>query len=124
MRPVVRREFKILSSVNNLVMIHNLLLQLKPRRTLEVGVCFGDSCLTVIASHRDLACPPQQQHVALNPFQKAVWDDTGLSAVEQGGLSGWLDFRPDFSCLELPARPAQQRSAAVRCRPPAAMAVA
>lgn len=36
------------------------------------------------------------------PFQKQVWDDTGLLAVEQAGLEGYLEFRPQYSSLELP----------------------
>src|SRR5262249_10552735 len=42
------------------------------------------------------------QHTALDPFQKEAWDDSGLLAVERAGLSDYLDFRPEFSCVALP----------------------
>jgi hypothetical protein len=40
--------------------------------------------------------------MALDPFQKGAWDDSGLVAVERAGLSDFLDFRPEFSSLLLP----------------------
>jgi hypothetical protein len=40
--------------------------------------------------------------MALDPFQESIWDLTGLRAMERAGLSGYLDFRPAFSALELP----------------------
>jgi cephalosporin hydroxylase len=92
-----------LSSVNNMIVLRNLCLELKPRRTLEIGLSFGGSCLVFTASHRDLGHAPQRQHVALDPFQATVWDDAGLLLAEQAGLSSYLDFRPQFSSLELPS---------------------
>jgi cephalosporin hydroxylase len=91
-----------LSSVNNLAVLRNLCLELKPRHTLEIGLCFGGSCLVFTASHRDLGRAPERQHVAVDPHQTTVWDDSGLLLVEKAGLSPFLDFRPQFSSLELP----------------------
>jgi len=91
-----------LSSVNNLITIRNLCLALKPRRTLEVGLCFGSSALVFTASHREAGHPPERQHIALDPFQASSWADCGLLTIDRAGLSGWLDFRPVFSSLELP----------------------
>ena len=76
-----------LSSVNNIITIRNLCVELKPERTLEVGFSFGGSGLAFTASHRDLGHAPQHQHLALDPFQTAVWDDAGTIAVERAGLS-------------------------------------
>jgi len=91
-----------LSSLNNLVTLRRLGMELKPKRTLEVGLSFGGSCLVFAATHRDLGGAACAQHMALDPFQTQVWDDTGLMAVEAAGLSGYVDFRPAFSSLELP----------------------
>jgi cephalosporin hydroxylase len=92
-----------LSSVNNLAMLRNLCLDLKPQRTLEIGLSFGGSCLTFTASHRDLGHDPARQHIALDPFQTSVWDDSGLILADEAGLSAFLDFRPQLSALELPS---------------------
>jgi predicted O-methyltransferase YrrM len=91
-----------LSSINTLVTLRNLFLDLKPKRSLEVGLCFGASTLLFTGSHREAGKPANRQHVALDPFQEAVWDCGGLMAVESAGLSGYLDYRAAFSSLELP----------------------
>ncbi|HEY6167685.1 MAG TPA: class I SAM-dependent methyltransferase [Verrucomicrobiae bacterium] len=91
-----------LSSLNNLIVLRALMQDLKPDCTLEVGLSFGGSCLVFTMSHRDLGHAPAAQHLALDPFQKQVWDDAGLLAVETSGLSGFLDFRSAFSAVELP----------------------
>lgn len=91
-----------LSSNNNLVTLRNLCLKHKPEGTLEIGMCFGGSALVFTASHRDLGRQAAGQHIALDPFQTSVWDDAGVWAIEKAGLQGYLDFRPAFSCIELP----------------------
>ena len=78
------------------------MLDLKPLRTLEIGLSFGASCLVLAASHRDVGHRPIGQHMALDPFQLGLWDNCGLNALEAAGLSGYVDFRPAFSSLELP----------------------
>jgi cephalosporin hydroxylase len=91
-----------LSSFNNLAVLRNLCLHLSPKRTLEIGLSFGGSALVFTSCHRDLGHSPARQHIAIDPFQKTVWDDCGLLMAEQAGLSAYLDFRSAFSCLELP----------------------
>jgi hypothetical protein len=91
-----------LSTSNNLHTLRRLMLALDPERTLEVGLSFGGSCLTLTATHRDLHHAPRRQHVALDPFQASVWDDCGIEAVERAALEEYLDFRPESSAIELP----------------------
>lgn len=91
-----------LSTSNNLHVLRQLMLQNKPKRTLEIGLSFGGSCLLFTATHREISGRPGRQHMALDPFQKVAWDDSGLLAVERAGLSDYLDFRPQFSSLLLP----------------------
>jgi cephalosporin hydroxylase len=90
-----------LSTRNNLMTLRALHLALKPMRTLEIGLCFGGSCLVFTASYRDIGAIPAKQHVAIDPFQRKVWDDSGLLSVERAGLADYLDFRPAFSSVEL-----------------------
>lgn len=91
-----------LSTSSNLLTLRSLMLDLKPKRTLEIGLSFGGSALVFGATHRDLGRASTGQHVALDPFQATVWDSSGLIAVERAGLSGYVDFRPAFSAFELP----------------------
>ena len=91
-----------MSTLNNLVILRRLMLVLKPKRTLEIGLSFGGSALVFGATHRDLGHASIGQHVALDPFQETVWASSGLAAMERAGLSGYLDFRSAFSAFELP----------------------
>jgi cephalosporin hydroxylase len=91
-----------LSTINNLHIIHQLMLETGPMQTLEVGLSFGGSALVFCASHKELGHPPEAQHTALDPFQATVWDSCGLLAVERAGLMGYMDFRQAYSALELP----------------------
>jgi predicted O-methyltransferase YrrM len=91
-----------LSTSNNLHMLRHLQLELKPRRTLEIGLCFGSSCLLFTATHREMGHQAGRQHLAVDPFQQEAWDDSGLLAIERAGLSDYLDFRPQFSSIILP----------------------
>jgi predicted O-methyltransferase YrrM len=91
-----------LSTLNNLICLRRMMLEIKPSRTLEVGLGLGGSCLVFTSSHRDLGRPPARQHVALDPLESSRWQDCGVMAVERAGVRGYLDFRPVFSSLELP----------------------
>jgi hypothetical protein len=91
-----------MSSRNNLITLRRLMLHLRPRRSLEIGLCFGASALALTASHKEYQALPAKQHVAIDPFQHTVWDDAGVLAIENAGLSEYFDFRGDFSHLELP----------------------
>lgn len=95
-------ELGSLSSLNNLNILRKLHLAFNPGKTLEIGLSFGGSCLVFTATHRELSGQAIRQHTALDPFQKEAWDDAGLLTVERAGLSDYLDFRPQFSCLALP----------------------
>jgi Methyltransferase domain len=91
-----------LSTSNNLHVLRQMMLHRKPRRTLEIGLCFGGSCLIFAATHRELTGQALKQHTAVDPFQQQVWDDAGLMAVEQAGLTGYVNFQPHFSSIILP----------------------
>lgn len=95
-------DINAVSTANNLHVLRRLHLHLKAKRTLEIGLCFGGSCLLFTSTHQEISGKPTHQHTALDPFQKEVWDDAGLQAVERAGLSGYLDFRPEFSSVALP----------------------
>ena len=74
------------STINNLITLRNLHLALRPKRTLEVGLCHGGSCLVYTASHRDLAklgAKPEKQHTTIDPFQQDYWNDVGLLVTKK-----------------------------------------
>ena len=105
---VLGRSGKVLdtasfSTLNNLLILRRLHLTTKASRTLEIGLAMGGSCLVFTQTHKELGASPEHQHVAIDPFQRSPWiDEAGLLAVERDNLSGYLDFREDYSCYVLP----------------------
>jgi Methyltransferase domain len=90
------------STVNNLVILHNLFAEIRPKRTLEIGLALGGSALLFTASHREAGHPPMAQHTAIDPCQTSFWNNGALIALDNAGLRGYLDFRPEFSSIALP----------------------
>lgn len=82
------------STPNNLAFIRAYMLRHEPRRTLEVGLCFGASALAFAASHTG-------RHVAIDPYQRTTWDSVGLQAIERAGLADRFELREGTSAVEL-----------------------
>ena len=91
-----------MSTLNNLEVLHNLCNQIKPNRSLEIGLAFGGSAMLFAAGYHKAGLPPAGQHTAIDPFQTDVWDEVGLIALENARLRQYLDFRPAFSSVVLP----------------------
>jgi predicted O-methyltransferase YrrM len=105
----VRREAEGLSTSNNLAIIRALMLELKPKRTVEIGLAAGGSALTFAASHRDLGSSPARQHVAIDPYQRA-WHRLGVTLIERAGLKEFTEIIEELSCLALPSLMREGRS--------------
>jgi predicted O-methyltransferase YrrM len=90
-----------LSTPNNLLQLRGLMMERRPERTLEVGLAFGGSALTIAASHRDLGHAANRQHVALDPFQSNSGDNSAVASLERAGLSGYVDVRLQHSSVGL-----------------------
>lgn len=98
----VFEPIEAVSTVNNLHVLRQLMLERRPARTLEVGLAFGGSALTTAASHRELGAAAARQHVAIDPYQYLV-DHASLVALERAGLSGYVDVREQLSSIALGA---------------------
>ena len=91
-----------MSTLNNVLTIRSLMLEIKPLATLEVGLAFGGSALTFAATHRELKGSTNGRHYAMDPYQTRLWDDCALVALEQAGLRDYVDFKSNFSWLAIP----------------------
>lgn len=91
-----------LSTVNNLLVIRALFLELKPERTLETGMAFGGSALTFAQTHKDLGRDPSAQHTAIDPAQTYHWDEAGRMALEAAGLDAYVEIVEEYSSQALP----------------------
>lgn len=99
------KEFKSISAAstqNNLVALRNLMVDFRPKATLEIGLAYGASCLTLAASHQEIEKVPSKQHVAIDPFQSTVWDNVARQLVDKAALSGYVDIRENYSHIVLP----------------------
>lgn len=90
------------STVNNLVILRNLCLTLKPSRSLEVGLASGGSCLAIASFYRETLPKPQCRHLAVDPFQTTHWEQAGMGAIQRAGLADYVEVRETFSCWQLP----------------------
>jgi predicted O-methyltransferase YrrM len=97
----VFQPLSALSTLGNLRMLRALMLELKPEKTLEVGMAFGGSALVMATSHRDLGHSPSQQHIAIDPFQTTFWDSIALAGLQDAGLSSFVEHieQPSAVCL-------------------------
>ena len=90
-----------LASRNSLLILRNLCISLKSKRTLEVGLAFGSSALTFAQCHADLGRAPSGQHVAMDPFQQDM-RDAGLAQLQRAGQSDYVAFFREPSHQVLP----------------------
>lgn len=90
-----------LSTVNNLAVLRALMMERRPTRTLEVGLAYGGSALTIASSHQDCGAAAGRQHVAVDPFQLSGWDNAAVAAMDRAGLTGYLDLRTQLSSIAL-----------------------
>jgi len=92
------------STLNNLFLLRELIKEYKPIHTLEIGMAFGASTLAIISTLKEqLEYDVNSKiHVAIDPFQRTIWDSTGIMSVQKAGLSNHFDLIEDFSYNTLP----------------------
>jgi predicted O-methyltransferase YrrM len=71
-------------------------------RTLEVGLAFGASACCIMSAHRS-------RHTCIDPFQKELYDDIGLTNITSLGFRNRADFYAEFSHVALPRLLAEKR---------------
>jgi len=98
-----------LSTPNKLRAIRHLMLQHRPQATLEIGMGLGGSCLCFAASHRDLGRAPAGQHIAVDPFESAIWDNAARLLLKEDGLGGYVEVCQERSHAVLPRLLAEAR---------------
>ena len=89
--------------------IHDLLMQYRPKDTLEVGMAHAGSTLVFCkyAKHNW-----GRRHVAIDPFQSSTTGSSGLGLrrINEAGYSEYLEFHEDFDYLVLPELVKRKRS--------------
>jgi predicted O-methyltransferase YrrM len=89
------------STPNNLAVLHRLIDERKPTRTLEVGFAFGASALVFADGHQKMG-HTGRCHTAIDAWEIEAWDSIGLKNLETAGLSEFLELKSELSSVALP----------------------
>ena len=106
------RQYKnlpALSSLGNLHILREIILESKPKDTLEIGLAFGGSALTFLASLREVWGNKAYSHTAVDPFEKSRWDNVAIELIKKEKLEANFIGIDGFSCFILPDLIKQKR---------------
>ena len=79
--------------------LQKLILELKPKVSVEVGLAFGISSLFICEA---LTQVQAERHVVIDPSQSDAWKGIGLSNLKEAGYEKLVDFKEMSSHLALP----------------------
>jgi len=89
-----------LSTLNNLRVLREIIREMKPTRTMEIGLAYGGSALTILSTLKEVL-QKGYLHTAIDPFQTQQWNGAALKAIKLADLSNFR-FIEGFSSLVLP----------------------
>ncbi|MDY0002782.1 MAG: class I SAM-dependent methyltransferase [Polyangia bacterium] len=79
--------------------LYRLVLELRPRRCIEIGMAWGFSSVPICAALRDGS---NGRSLILDPFQRSTYGDVGRILLGRFGLNRWARFVPERSDVHLP----------------------
>ena len=91
------------STLNNLWVLSCLFAEIKPSRTLEVGMALGASSTLFSSLHRQQNPQAVGVHHAIDPFQSEHYDSCTPVFLEQNNLEGVTVLHEKLSSLALPS---------------------
>lgn len=89
------------STLNNIRALRHALKSEKYLKTLEVGLAYGASALTLLATHAELN-QSGSKHIAIDPYQSTTWRSAGLTAIRNAGLTDNFTLIEQDSAVALP----------------------
>jgi predicted O-methyltransferase YrrM len=78
----------------------------KPVKSVEVGLAYGLSSLFILEKHREYSNGPKS-HIMIEPGPD-YWEGVAEHNIEKSGLTSYADYRYDFSDKVLPQLYSQQ----------------
>lgn len=81
-------------------LLQRLVRELRPTRSLEIGLAYGISSLYICEALA--AVQPQARHTIIDPFQHGKWQGLGLAHLREAGFAHLIDFRETPSEIVLP----------------------
>lgn len=91
-----------LSTRNNLRVLREIIKSFSCQRTMEIGLAFGGSALTILATLKETS-KDSFHHTAIDPFQCTLWHSSALTVIEKDGFSAHFSHYNEPSSLALPA---------------------
>jgi predicted O-methyltransferase YrrM len=91
------------STLNNLWVLSCLFQEIKPSRTLEVGMALGASATLFSCMHRQQNPQAVAVHHAIDPFQSEHYDSCTPVFLEKNNLEGVTVLHEKLSSLVLPS---------------------
>lgn len=70
-------------------MLYEFIRMVKPGKTLETGMAYGKSTLSICQAHRDNG---SGSHIAIDPFQEEKFNAIGLANIARANLNDILRF--------------------------------
>ncbi|MSP11798.1 MAG: class I SAM-dependent methyltransferase [Chloroflexi bacterium] len=95
--PIVRSGTCSGISPQKVELLMELVTELRPRQSLEVGLAYGTSALAICE-----VLPPGSCHIVIDPYQTNHWEGRGLQHLQQAGHADRIEFYEDFSYRVLP----------------------
>lgn len=87
-------------SENEAAMLSEIVAELNPARTLEVGLGYGFSAIAICgAANREAR---DRKHIVIDPHQTQYWNGLGLKNMEEAGYAGCIEFFEEPSYRVLP----------------------
>lgn len=78
------------------VFLQEILIRLKPAKTLEIGLAYGISSLFILEIIKELN-NEDGSHIIFDPYPDVYWNNVGLHNIKKAGYSNLVDFRKQFS---------------------------
>jgi predicted O-methyltransferase YrrM len=90
-----------LSTINNLRILRGLLADEPVQDTLEIGLAYAASALTILATQAQLS-KATYRHRAIDPFQSSSWKNAGVIAIQSAGYENNFLLVEEMSSVALP----------------------
>jgi predicted O-methyltransferase YrrM len=88
------------TSFDQCAFLQEIIKEIKPRRSLEIGLAYGISTLAILEGLSSFS--KDFHHTIIDPFQSKYWHNVGIDYIKKCGFGDNIDFYERFSCEILP----------------------
>lgn len=89
------------STLRNIRVLREIIKDRNCTETLEIGLAYGVSALTILSTLRENA-DGEYHHSAIDPYQSRQWKGSSLRVIEEEGFRSNFTFFEEVSALVIP----------------------